>query len=216
MRFKITLIIILSCIIANAQRLKTNDIITLSKELLTESVGVDLIQYFDFSKPNGSFYKLEKNRFGYEPTKSFEPNRALRKNWAEIWVHWNFNFPEIDGVRSGLWVKLNKNLELIEPIELDFIPTFVWENKPSDFIPIEKAKEIGEKNLTKTEFGTEQPKLTFDSQLKQYVYEIWNKKTQEIDSDGKKHGVLEIIKISALSGKVIEITNGYYGKIIIR
>ena len=104
----------------------------------------------------------------------------------------------------------------IEPIELDYIPKFVWKKRPSDFISVEKAKLIGDKHLTKTELGRENPKLKFDDKKSEFIYEIWNKKTQEIDLDEKKHGVLEIIKISALTGKVIEITNGYYGKILIR
>lgn len=199
-----------------AQRLKTDEIIDLSEKYLTESVGHELIQYFDLAEPNGSYYKLQENRFGYNPTKHFKPKSKLKKNWTEIWVHWNFNFPKIKGVQSGLWVKLNKKLKLLEPIKLNFIPSFVWENRDSDFISIEQASEIGNRNLTKTEYGKERPKLRFDDKLGKYVYEISNKKTQKIDSSGKKHGVLEIVKLDALNGKFIETNYGYYGKNLIR
>ncbi|WP_146035287.1 hypothetical protein [Formosa algae] len=195
--------------------MKTEEIIDLSAKYLREVVGEDLLKYFKPTE-NISYYKLPANRFGFENTKKLKKNRRIRKNWTKIWVFWNFNYPKVNGVRSGLWVKLNKQLELNEPIELDYIPKFVWEKRASDFISINKVKLIGDKNLTKTEFGRENPKLKFDDKKSEYIYEIWNKKTEEIDLDGKKHGVLEIIKISALTGKVIEITNGYYGKIIIR
>ena len=199
----------------NAQRLRTEKIIDLSENYLREAVGQDLLNYFEPTE-NISYYKLPANKFGFENTKKLKKHGRIRKNWTKIWVFWNFNYSEVNGVRSGLWIKLNKKLELIEPIELDYIPKFVWEKRPSDFISVEKAKLIGDKHLTKTEFGRENPKLKFDNKKSEYIYEIWNKKTQEIDLDGKKHGVLEIIKISALTGKVIEITNGYYGKILIR
>ncbi|PNW25685.1 hypothetical protein BKP44_19375 [Formosa algae] len=202
-------------VLVHAQRLKTEEIIDLSAKYLREVVGEDLLKYFKPTE-NISYYKLPANRFGFENTKKLKKNRRIRKNWTKIWVFWNFNYPKVNGVRSGLWVKLNKQLELNEPIELDYIPKFVWEKRASDFISINKVKLIGDKNLTKTEFGRENPKLKFDDKKSEYIYEIWNKKTEEIDLDGKKHGVLEIIKISALTGKVIEITNGYYGKIIIR
>ncbi len=199
----------------NAQRLKTEEIKDLSEKYLREAFGEDLFQYFEPTE-NISYYKLPANRFGFENSKLLKKNRRIRKNWTSILVFWHFNYPEVDGIRSGVWVKINKQLELYEPIELDFIPKFVWEKRPSDFISVEKAKLIGDKHLTKTEFGRENPKLKFDNKKSEYIYEIWNKKTQEIDLDGKKHGVLEIIKISALTGKLIEITNGYYGKILIR
>ncbi len=199
----------------NAQQLRTEKIIDLSEKYLREAVGQDLLKYFEPTE-NISYYKLPANRFGFENTKKLKKNGRIRKNWTKIWVFWNFNYPEVNGVRSGLWIKLNKKLGLIEPIELDYIPKFVWKKRPSDFISVEKAKLIGDKHLTKTELGRENPKLKFDDKKSEFIYEIWNKKTQEIDLDEKKHGVLEIIKISALTGKVIEITNGYYGKILIR
>ena len=213
--YSIFILLLLLSLGLNAQRLKTEEITDLSEKYLREAVGQDLLKYFKPTE-NISYYKLPANRFGFENTKKLKKNRRIRKNWTKIWVFWNFNFPEVSGVRSGLWVKINKKLELKEPIELDYIPKFVWKKRPSDFISVEKAKLIGDKHLTKTEFGRENPKLKFDDKRSEYIYEIWNKKTQEIDLDGKKHGVLEIIKISALTGKVIEITNGYYGKILIR
>lgn len=211
MRFTLTLIIVVNCIIVNAQKSKTNDIIALSKELLTESVGTDLIKYFDFSEPNGSFYNLKKNRFGHVPRKSFEPHKRLRKNWTEIWVHWYFNYPRIKGVHSGLWVKLNSRLELIEPIELDFIPSFVWDNKPSNFISIERATEIGNSKLTQTEFERTEPKLSYDNKKKKYIYTIQNKLTSEKDNNGKERGILEILEIDAVTGKPYELIKGYHG-----
>jgi hypothetical protein len=211
----LVLLILLLSIGLNAQKLKTQKIIDISEKYLEEAVGKNLLKYFNKTE-NISFYKLPENRFGFEKTKKLQKNGSVRRKWTKIWVFWNFNFPEIEGVRSGLWIKLNKKLELEEPIKLDFITKFVWEKRPSDFISIDKAKLIGDKHLTKTEFGKENPKLKFDDKKNKYVYVIFNKITQEIDKHGEKKGNLEIIKIDTLTGKVIKITNGYYGKILIR
>ncbi|MEL7270906.1 MAG: hypothetical protein AAGL34_15135 [Bacteroidota bacterium] len=207
--YLIFILIIFLTVGVNAQRLKTEEIIALSEEYLREAVGQDLFKYF---KPyaNISHYKFPSNRFSYESFRNLKKNRRIRKNWTKIWVFWNFNYPEVDGVRSGFWVKINKQLKLHEPIELDFIPRFVWERRTSDFITVDEAKLIGDRSLTKTEFGREEPTLEFDDKTSEYFYEIRNRKTQEIDMYGRKHGVLEIIEIDALTGKIIEITNGYY------
>lgn len=196
--------------------MKTSEVIHVSENYLREVVGERLIVFFNFSDPNGSFYKLEKNKYGYQPTKSLSLNKKLNRNYTEIWVHWHFSFPEIKGVSSGLWVKLDKDLKLLEPLEFDFIPDFLWNNQTSDFIGIEKAKEIGSLKLTTPNYGTDEPQLKFDSKEKVYVYEIWNKVTEFTEYDGKKHGKLEIIRINALTGQMLDNASGYYGKILIR
>lgn len=203
-------------LISYGQKIKSNDAIQVSENYLREAVGERLITYFNFSKPNGSFYRIEKNRFGYQATKSLCPNKRIKRNFREIWVHWNFNFSELEGVNSGLWVKLDKELKLLESIELDFIPLFLWKNESTNFIGIEKAKEIARVNKTNPNFGTDEPKLMFYDKEKVYVYEIWNKITENVEYDGKKHGKLEILKVNALTGQLLEKTNGYYGKILIR
>lgn len=210
-------IMLLQFVLASyGQKVKSNDAIRISEHYIKEAVGERLFSYFNFSSPNGSFYVMEKNRIGYTASKSLSPNKRIKKNFTEIWVHWNFNFPEIKGVRSGLWVKLDKDLKLLEPIELEYIPLFLWNNEPSNFIGIEKVKEIADTKITKPNYGTDAPVLNFDSKAKLYVYEIWNKITESIDDDGKKHGALEIMKIDALSGEVLEKASGYYGKFLIR
>jgi len=215
MKKTVTLLFILTFLGLNAQRLKTEMIIEQSEMILRNIIGQDLIKYF--APTEGiSFYRLKENRFGFVSTKKLKKNGKTRRKWIEIWVHWRFEYPSIQGLSSALWIKLDKNLNPLEPLELNIIPDFIWNNKPSNFISINDAEKIGERNLTRTNFGIDDLKLSFDSKLNMYVYEICNKKTQDLDSDGKKHGVLEIIKISALTGEVIEIIDGYYGKTIIR
>jgi len=209
-----TLILILFLSIGlNAQRLKTQDIIDLSEKYLIEAVGQGLFEYFKPTE-NISYYKLPANRFGFENSKLLKKNRRIRKNWTSILVFWHFNYPEVDGIRSGVWVKINKQLELYEPIELDFIPKFVWEKRTCDFITIEEAIEIGKQNLTKTKFDRTKPKLSFDSKRKEYIYKIINKLTSEKDIYGKERGMTEILEINALTGKAYELKQGYHGIII--
>ena len=197
----------------NAQRLKTEEIKNLSEKYLREAVGQDLFQFFEPTE-NISYYKLPANRFGFENSKLLKRNRRIRKNWTSIFVFWHFNYPKVNGIRSGVWIKINKQLELYEPIEIDFIPKFVWEKRASDFITIEKATEIGNQNLTKTKFDRTKPKLSFDNKRNEYIYTIINKVTSEKDIYGKERGITEILEINALTGKPYELKQGYHGIII--
>ena len=197
----------------NAQRLKTEEIKDLSEKYLREAVGKDLFQYFEPTE-NISYYKLPANRFGFENSKLLKKNRRIRKNWTSILVFWHFNYPEVDGIRSGVWVKINKQLELYEPIEQNFIPKFVLEKRACDFITIEKVTEIGNHNLTKTKFDRTKPKLSFDNKRNEYIYTIINKVTSEKDIYGKERGMTEILEINALTGKPYELKQGYHGIII--
>jgi len=197
----------------NAQKLKTEEIIKLSEKYLLDAVGENLFQYFKPTE-NISYYKLPANRFGFENSKLLKKNRRIRKNWTSIIVFWHFNYPKVDGIRSGVWVKINKQLELLEPIELEFVPEFVWENRISDFITIQEAIEIGNQNLTKTKFDRTEPKLSFNNKRKEYIYTIINKLTNEKDIYGKVRGITEILEINALTGKPYELKQGYHGIII--
>jgi len=197
----------------NSQRLKTEEIIKLSEKYLLDAVGENLFQYFKPTE-NISYYKLPANRFGFENSKLLKKNRRIRKNWTSIIVFWHFNYPKIDGIRSGVLVKINKQLELLEPIGLEFVPEFVWENRTSDFITIQEAIKIGNQILTKTKFDRTEPKLSFDNKRKEYIYTIINKLTNKKDIYGKESGITEILEINALTGKPYELKKGYHGIII--
>ncbi|PTX61926.1 hypothetical protein C8N46_10323 [Kordia periserrulae] len=209
----IFIVIFLFTIEIHAQRLKTEDILDLSEKYLIESVGKDLFTYFKPTE-NISYYLLPANRLGYKKSKLLKKNHRIRKNWIGILVFWHFDYPKVEGVRSGVWVKISKQQKLYEPIELDFIPKFVWEKRDCDFITVQQAIEIGIKHLTQTKYGRELPTLSFDDKRKEYLYTIVNKLTSKKNRNGKESGMVEILEISALTGKVYELRHGYHGVLV--
>ncbi len=193
-----------------SQKIRTNDVIKLSEKLLIEKVGPELIKYFEIYD-GVSNYKLTENRFGFVNSKLLKPNRKLKNKWTEIWIFYHFNYPETKGVRANIWIKLNKNLELIEPLEFDFIPKYVWENDKCNFIGLEKAEIICAHKFTKSEFIPTEPLLKFDYDLKKYIYTSLMKLTEQTDKFGRKLGETEIIKLDAITGDLIDVTKGYHG-----
>lgn len=115
---------------------------------------------------------------------------------------------------SGLWLKLNDNLKLIEPLKLNFIPNFLKNNEPSNFVTYQKAKQIAIDSFKKVSLELEVSKLIFDEKRENYIYRVISKVSKTNNSAGKEAGETEIVEIDALNGDLINISKGYYGLII--
>ena len=193
-----------------SQKIQTESIIKTSDSILTAEVGEKLFKYFTISE--GSYYKFRKNK--YETTGKFLSKKAINEKVNEIWVLYHFECAELQNVRSGLWLKLNENLKLIEPLKIDFIPDFLKNNKPSNFITNESAEKIIEKSFKEKGFEISKPELKFDKKNGKYVYYSNNKITKSKNAVGEDCGEMENIEIDALNGEVLSLKKGFYGVII--
>ena len=115
---------------------------------------------------------------------------------------------------NGTWLKLVKNLYLIEPINLSFIPHFLLENRKCDFITKQKALKIGIENFKESGIKINEPILIFNIETNSYVYRVENVLTKSKNIIGKDTGKTEVLIINPLSGKIIERIEGLYGIII--
>ena len=210
MRQKFIFLLIFSFIINHAQNLKTSDVIKASDSILSKNINSELFHFFTVS--DGSYYKYSidnSTKIG-----KFKYDKKLKKQIDEIWIHYHFKYPKIDGIKGGTWVKLDSKLNLIETISLEFIPNFLWKNQESNFISKELALKIAVENFKKDGIKIENPELFFDIKLKLYVYIITNKLNEYKNSAGKPSGNTEVIKINAENGNIAETFDGYYGLII--
>lgn len=212
-KVSIILLTLTTTFTAICQRTETNLAIEVSKKYLLDTTSERIFKYFSFEYDNGSFYKLgdRQKKFGFIPTRTLLPGKRLKNGWTEIWVRFSFNYSEVKGLRYATWVKLTKELKLAELIELDFIPGFIWNNKPSNFITEQTAAEIGSKFLKDTTLGRSSPQLSFDKKLRKYIYTITNNLTKSPGKHGKDVGTMEIVKLDAEFGVLIEKSAGAYG-----
>ncbi|NHM02847.1 hypothetical protein [Flavobacterium difficile] len=194
-----------------SQKIKTENIIKTTDSILTATIGENLFKYFTISE--GSFYKYKTNN-NYNTTGKFLSKRVLRKKVTEIWVLYHFQSEELQIVETGFWIKLNEKLNLIEPIKIDFIPDFLKNNSPSNFITIENAENIAIKSFKEKGFEISKPKLKFDEKKGKHIYYSINKVTKSKNAYGQDCGETEIIEIDAISGEVLSLIKGYYGLII--
>ena len=211
MKHKILLIFLIFTSSIFSQKTQTESIIKTTDSILSVEVGKNVFKYFTISE--GSYYKFMKNN-KYETTGKFLSKKTLNEKVTEIWVLYHFQCAELQNAKSGLWIKLNKELKLIEPLKIEFIPDFLKNNEPSNFITNENAEKIIEKSFKEKGFEISKPELKFDEKKGKYIYYSNNKITKSINAIGKDCGEMENIEIDALNGKVLSLEKGYYGIII--
>jgi len=199
-----------SCFSLNAQRLKTQNVLKAADSLLSENTNAEIFQLF--SGYTGSYQKFKKGKFLNHM--GFVNKKKLNRNVEEIWVLYHFNYSKIDGLRNGTWVKMDKNLKLIEPIDLSFIPQFLWENKESNFISKEEAFKIGIQNFNQTGIKVNEPILMFNKKTKSYNYRVENILTKSKNIIGNDTGEMEVLFIDSISGEIKERTKNIYGVVI--
>lgn len=209
---KVFFLIVLSLCSLNltSQSISKSEILKISDSIVIANTNSHLFKFF--TSTEGSYYRY-KNR---EVTKigKFDSSQKLRNEIQEIWVHYKFNHPEINGVSNGLWVKLDENLKLIEPLDLIFIPEFLWKNQSSNFISKEKAKQIAISKFRNKGIKIDDAELMYNEKSKSYVYIIFNKLNEIPNSANQPSGSTEVIKVDAITGKIVERFDGIYGLII--
>lgn len=211
MKLKTLIAFVLFPFVMFSQKIKRENIIKNADSILTLEVGQNLFKYFKISE--GSYYKYRRNN-NNETTEKFLSKKVLHKNVTEIWVLYHFECEELQNARSGLWLKFNEKLNLIEPLKIEFIPHFLKNNLPSNFLSNENAESIINKSFRQKGFEISKPKLEFDEKKSKYIYYAINKITKSKNANGSDCGEAEIIEIDALNGEVLNFEKGYYGLMI--
>lgn len=190
-----------------AANIDTNQILRVSDSILVSKVGDHLIEYFEKSDVGTHYtYLSSKKKIG---TEQFLTKKRINKNILEIWILYHFNYTKIDGIKSGIWIKLDSNLQLIEEPNFNSVPDFLIQNNPINFISKNAAKEMALKVFTKKGNITE-PKLEYIKKNEKYIYTVANKTTQK---DNQKITEMEIVEIDVFTGKLLKRYDSYNGLI---
>jgi hypothetical protein len=193
-----------------AQRLETKNVLKIGDSILKASTNLNIYKYF--TGYEGSYQKFKKGK--YYSHSGFTNRKILNAKAEEIWILYHFNYPDVENMSNGVWIKLNKNLQLIEKLNLDFIPEFLWYGKESNFISKQKALKIGIQNFKEMGLRINEPYLIFNKTSKSYNYRVENVLTKTKNIMGKDSGEMEVLEIDAISGEINSSQKGIYGVII--
>ena len=187
----------------------TQKVIAVTDSILVSKVGEHLRCYFEISKEGSHYNYLSSNKKSI--AELFVDKKKIKKNFHEIWVLYQFNYTKIEGMKSGIWIKLDGNLQLLEEPNLKSVPDFLIHDLPSTFITKKLAKEIAEKSFFNTIDVISDAKLEYLKKKDKYIYTIANKTLKIIE--GKRVVALEVIELDAYTGKLVNRYDSYNGLI---
>lgn len=200
------------CISLNlfAQKIKTTAAIAIADSILKAEVGERLFKYFKLNEHSSIAIK-------YHSFKDFDNKivgtKFLPQNFDTLFFLYEFNNSVIDEINPYIELILDSNLKKINKFDLDFIPDFLIEDKPSNFISRRKALKIAKANFTKNNFTISTARLYFIKNEKKYIYEVVKNLAAYTDKTEHYKGDIEVIHINAITGKVEEKVIGFSGLI---
>ncbi|MGC4099971.1 hypothetical protein [Ferruginibacter sp.] len=201
--------LLLFCFTTYAQR--TKKAVVIADSILRSQIGDRLFQYFSVS--GGSYYSYA-GRKGKQRTWRFLQKKRLPKSFVTLNFLYHFDYPKIEGVRGGLWLIVDKDFQLIDSLNFEFIPKFIVENKPSEFISVDSASAIVQSNSKPNSYKVSIPILSYDEKSKQYIYTASHTLTVVLNATGKDMGDFEVIEINATTGNIINISKVNKGTVI--
>lgn len=224
-KMKILLFIVssFSFITLHGQSYDTKMIIDKADSILRNSISEHVYQYFKFDSGSYyiysgffrdiTFYKDYRGTLNSWGVKRLIKNKKTKGNFNSVDVRFIYQNPDIKEVSGLVFIKFDSQLKLVEPLYLDFIPDFVLENRPCDFITKETALKIAKDSLNKKGLYEIEAYLGYDAQRKRYTYEIENTLTEEKDFRGNNTGNVEVIIIDAITKEILYHDISWYGPI---
>lgn len=189
---------------ANSQRITTRKIVEICDSIIKSKVGENLSQYFTIT--TGHIY-TEKSKY----SKTFLNKKRTSRLFKSINILYHFDYPKIKGIRGGVWLNVDKDFNLIDTLNFDFIPKFIVENKPSEFISIDSAMTVIKLNIKPNDYKISLPNLAYNYKIRQYTYISTHDLTVILDDTGKDIGEYEIIEVNAMTGNIVSVDKGYKG-----
>jgi hypothetical protein len=178
---------------AYAQRYKTEDIIAVTDRTLKEKTDAHLVKCFSFNKAQ-SFYQIKKREGKFKFKKMPKGNKALKKKFYAAHIVYDMLMPygdckpwdTIKG-RCAIDVKIDSVLLIDKEPDLRFIPNFVSNYAPCNFISAEKAIQLALDDGLKSGITPPYAFLKYQPERKRTVWvvlrTIWNSENFNNDKE---------------------------------
>ena len=209
MKFRSFLCLFLISTCAIAGSIPTKKIVAITDSIMISKVGEHLRPYFEVSNEGSHYNYLSNNKKLI--SELILDKKKIKKNFTEVWILYKFNYTRIEGVKAGIWIKLDQNLQLIEEPNTNAVPNFLIEELPSNFISKQQARIFAEKLVKDQRNETSDAKLEYSKKIEKYIYSIASKSLKT--NNGNKVVELEIIELDAFTGKLLNRYESYNGLI---
>lgn len=183
-----------------SQTYETKRVIAKADSILKARAGKYLYQFFKYDKQTYYEYAIRKNKLKWK-TLNKEP--LTKGNFKKSYVRFNFSHPDYPWIQQFTSVRFDSLLNLSEPFDLNFIPKFLMEGKPSNYISKKQAIEIAKSTALKDRIKRIEARLTYNGKTESYNWEITNYLSE--------HSI-DTVYIDPITGKVLKYDYDlYYG-----
>src|SRR5690625_3383319 len=129
-------VIVLACSSVQAQTYRSEEVIDKAARYLQEVVGDELIRYFIYDTYSYYSYAQRRGHVEYETLIAADSTlgRFLESNVRFIIVHPEYSASTYPQLKNWVGIRLDKDLNLKDKVEVSFIPTLVLDVRPSVFL----------------------------------------------------------------------------------
>ena len=191
------------------QQYNSADIIKKADSILIAAVGQKIFK--DYYHYDLSSYYEYMNKSGKTKGKGLGHNKQTEGKFVNVSVRYIFCLHKYNTPCNTTFIEFDSLLNLIEPLNMDFIPNYVIRNDSCNFISDSSALAIAKNNFKEKGIHPVHIYLEWDYKEKLYVWTADNILTEQKDAFGNNYGELELIRINALNGTILSQRKSVYG-----
>jgi len=175
-----------------AQTFGTTSIIKKADSILKATVGERLYQFYTYD--SDTYYEYVKKN-GKTSWETLNKKAKTKGNFVNTNVRFDFKHPEHYWITGYTGIKLDANLELIDSLNTNFIPEFLVNDQPCNFISAEEALEIANPILEQNGINQVTCQLTFDLRAQVYIWTV---------EDLIYENYSDFVNINAVTGEITD------------
>jgi len=209
-------IFVLLPILLFGQEYKTDFIISTADSLMKRELGDSLFIYAKYDKDTYYEYKSKRGKTQWEVLNKYKKTKG---KFVKTNVRWFLeipfpNCPEFGIIKGWTSISLDSLLNQIRKPYLEFIPDIFWTREKCELIPKETAIKIAKSQILKQGIEPLSVKLKYETKEKIFIWEVSNYLTRMQIIKNYDSGQVEIVKINASTGQIINHDIYIYGPII--
>jgi len=208
MQILVTFILLLITLEGFGQTYETRKVIQKADSILRSEAGENLYKYFKYA-PSTYYEYTIRNKTKW---KTLNKKALTKGQFIESNVRFDFKHPEYDWITGYASIRFDSFLNLSNSVDLSFIPKFLQEGKPNNFISKEQAIQIAKDTVLKEKVKELKAELSFNRRKNTYIWLVTNYLSRRTDSFGQIYGEADYVNIDPGTGKIVEQNfNSYYG-----
>ncbi len=183
---------------ARSQVYNTKNIIAKADSVMMKAVGERIFRRY-FTLDTTSYYEYTK-RNGKTGYKILTAKPITKHKFKGVNVRYIFTLDVYNRPVAWCRVKFDDYLIPLESVLTDFIPKYLKEGKPCNFITDSVALQIAAKTFTRKGIKPFIAGLEYDHRAQRYIWRLSNI-VGEWEHMNHLHGETELLKLDAISGE---------------